>query len=362
MRRLAVLSVAVLMLSACAEKEAPPVELTATDVSALKVTDQREQLPATFATLSPDGRTVLYISDDHGTCVRGVDGSNEQCFDADFNPNNDLDPASASWSPDHRKLALTDEYGLGLEPDLRVLDLATGTLTNLTDDGVVSEGISLTGPPDFPAGAMVDVYPSWTADGKSIRFVRKDGQKTALMTVPAGGGSPTKVGMLDTDWGRLRNVAWAENSIAWVSGPPSGDVREVFVSSASGGEKRRLLAGDYWNLSFSADGAFLLANATESDTGPATDTARVVPVRGGKALPVASGGVTYPTWAPKGHALAYVEAAGTIKVVGKPGAKPRILFEEPGLAAAGRDSLVWRSGTLLVGIGEKTPVVLTVDG
>lgn len=38
--------------------------------------------------------------------------------------------------------------------------------------------------------------------------------------------------------------------------------------------------------------------------------------RGGDPIPVADGQVTYPGWAPDGHAIGYVEAPGTVRVVG----------------------------------------------
>lgn len=362
MRFVAVLTAAVLMLSACGADEPAPVALTATDVSSLKVTGQLAQGPAMLAYLSPDGRTLLYIYK-NGTCVRGVDGSNEQCFDHvhDPDPNMELDTGSAAWSPDGRKIAMTNLYALGLEPDLWVLDVASGKLTNLTDDGVKAEGMSLNGAHDLPDGARVDLFPSWSADGKWIRFLRKDSAGVAVMAVPAGGGAPKKLGALDTDWDGLQSVAWTENSIGWMSGPSEGGSGAVLVATVSGDDQHKVLDGEYRLLSFSTDGAFLLADQRGPEGTAAVGKARVVPTSGGDPVPVASGGVTYPTWAPKGHAIAYVEG-GVVKVVGKPGAAPRILHEDAKLTAADNDNLDWTSGGMLVRVGENNPVVLNIDG
>lgn len=376
MRLVVVVVAAALVLSACTEtetppveqtptvEETPPVELTATDVSALTVTGQREQVKWPWASLSPDGRTLMYYRG-NGACVGSVDGSGEQCFEVDSGPQSFLSPNTAAWSPDGREVAITEEYGAGLEPDIWLLDVRSGKLTNLTDDGVVSEGVSRGGEYDFPDDARVDRYPSWSADGRTIRFIRKDGKKTALMTVPAGGGSATKTGTLDTDWDELRTFVWARDSVAWMSGPPDGGGGEVLVANATGGQKRKVLDGAYSLLSFSADGAFLLADkygAEGAAGGGAIGVARVVPVGGGKPVAVATDDVIYPTWAPKGHAVAYLDGTSAIKVVGKPGAEPRVLFRGEALAAAGLDRLDWAPGAMLVRIGADTPVVLSLDG
>lgn len=354
MRRIAVLSAAVLMLSACGE-DVP--ELTATDVSSLRVTGQREQISMYSAGLSPDGETLLYINES-GTCLRGVDDSDEHCLEhGTF-----LDTANASWSPDGSRIAITDEFLLGREPDVWVLDVGSAELTNLTDDGVEPEGMSLAGDVDFPADADVDVYPSWSADGKRIRFLRKESDGIALMSIPADGGEPDQLGSIDTAWGDLQSAAWAEDTVAWLSGPSEGGGGEVLVADVDGDDQHKVLDGEYRLLSFSSDGAFLLADQQGEEGAPAVGKARVVPTTGGDPVRVAAGDVTYPTWAPEGHAIAYVEGPGTVRVVGKPGAEPRDLHTESTVSAANGGNLDWVPGAMLVMTGEDTPVVLRVNG
>jgi Tol biopolymer transport system component len=338
MRRFAVVSAVVLMLSACGQDAPEPVG------QRWKVTGQQEQPQTNRANLSPDGDTLLY-GGENGLCLKDVDGSNERCVDTDpDDPTDNLDSGHAAWSPDGSRLAITEDYVFGVEPDISVVDVATGRLTRLTDDGVVHDGNDLSGDRNFPDGALVDFYPSWTADGERIRFLRKDSAGVAVMAVPADGGAPARIGTLDTDWDKLWAAAWAEDSIAFMSRASPADHGEVLVSAISGDEQHKVLDGDYWLLSFSADGAFLLADEIQRDGEATSGKARVVPVRGGDPVPVASGKVRFPTWAPEGHAIAYVEEPGTIKVIAKPGAEPQTLHKDSELMAADHQSLDWAPG------------------
>jgi Tol biopolymer transport system component len=357
MRRLAAVSAAVLVLSACdgdgsAATTAP--EPTAVDVSSLRVTGQQEQVPAYWARLSPDGRTLLYLNE-NGTCVRGVDGSAEHCLEG----GGPFEIDTAAWSPDGGRVAIAEE--LGVEPDIWVLDAGSGDLTNLTDDGVSAE-VGLTGDFEVPPDAVFDGHPSWSADGERIRFLRGENSAVAVMAVPSGGGEPAKLGSIDTTWFELRTVAWTEDVLAWFSAPLEGVGDEVMVHDLAEGMSRTVLdGGEYTLLSFSADGEFLLADET-SLYEPAVGRARVVPTRGGDPVPVATGDVRFPTWAPEGHAIAYVDSPGTLRVVGKPGGAPHDLLQESELLAADGGRLDWSPGAILVSIGENPPTVLRIDG
>lgn len=114
-------------------------------------------------------------------CVRYVDGTNEHYFGDGAG----MDTDNAAWSPDGSKVALTESYRAGVEPDIWVLDVRSGALSNHTDDDVDGVG---TADGDLPDGGIADAYPSWSADGKQIRFVRGESDGTiALMSVSAGG-------------------------------------------------------------------------------------------------------------------------------------------------------------------------------
>lgn len=349
MRRLAVLVVATSVLSGCG---ADGSELTATDVSSVRVVDEIEQAPARAAYLSPDGTTVLYYGD-AGTCVRGVDGTNEHCLRVE------LDAASAAWSPDGASVALTEPHMGGLEPDIWVLDVRSGELTDRTDDGVAGGRIDLSKdePPD---GATVDMYPSWSADGTRIRFVRRMSARTiALMAVAADGGVPTKLRTIDTRWSVPSSVAWSAEKFAWLSGSGDSDDRVVRVIDIEHGGGRHLLVGQYWYLSFSQDGKFLLADEPGRGGGLAVGKARVVPTDGGDPMPVASGQVTQPTWAPAGHAIAYVDSTGLVRMVGRPGDPPKDVYGRKSVTDS-QTRLQWAPGRLLVMVDGTTPYVLVL--
>lgn len=355
MRRLAVVAAAVLMLSACGEDEPAKTSApqpTATDVSPLRVTEKLEQVPAYEARLSPDGRTLLYTND-NGICVRGVDGSDERCFDEGWR----FGLGTAAWSPDGGRVVVTE--GFDEEPDVWVLDLGSGDLTNLTDDGVSAE-VEPTGDFEIPPGAVFDGHPSWSADGERIRFLRGDGGSVAVMAVPSGGGEPTKLGSIDTTWFELSTVAWTEDAFAWFSAPVDYVGDEVMVHDLAAGTSRKVLDGEYNLLSFSADGQFLLADQLSDPLVEAEP--RVVPTGGGDPVPVADGDVSFPTWGPEGHAIAYVEAPGTLRVVGRPGATPHDLLRESEPLEVVGDRLDWAPGAILVTIGESQPTVLRIDG
>jgi hypothetical protein len=135
----------------------------------------------------------------------------------------------------------------------------------------------------------------------------------------------------------------------------------VFVAGSSG-ESRKVLDGEYDKLSFSSDGHFLLADWRTPGGYVGTGTARVVPARGGEPVPVADGPVRYPAWAPKGHAIVYVQSQDALLVVGRPGEAPRDLYQHADLHAADSDSVDWVTGRMLVSLGGNHPVVLTIDG
>jgi hypothetical protein len=87
----------------------------------------------------------------------------------------------------------------------------------------------------------------------------------------------------------------------------------------------------------------------------------VVPAVGGEPVRVADGNVTQPGWAPEGHAIAYIESPDTLRVVGKPGDKPRDLHQADTMRAAGLSRVQWVPGRLMIMVGD-TPVSLNVDG
>jgi hypothetical protein len=360
MRRVAVLSAAVLVLAACTDR-AEPVVQTTPNAPPMRVIGQVKEPPAAWARLSSDGRNLL-SNTANGLCIRRIDGMHpDRCLGGQ-DPAGFLDPESTAWSPDGRKLAITEAYRLGLEPDIHVVDVESGRMTTLTDDGIALQGTIGVGGVGLPDGALVDLHPSWSADSTQVRFLRKDSSGLAVMAMPAAGGAPTRLGTLDADVHRMRDVAWSADSIAWISGVPAGGDTEVRAAALSGDGQHKVLDGEFWMLSFSSDGAYLLVDQQDQNGDAVVGKARVVPARGGEPVPVAPGGVRYPAWAAKGHALAYVEG-DAVKVVDEPGARPKVLFDGGGeVGAADHKRLGWAPASMLVRTGGDTPVVLRIDG
>lgn len=107
-----------------------------------------------------------------------------------------------AWAPDGTRLAFTeDAYRRLLDGDVWVMEVATGALVNLTDDGVGGELPILDDPPDGYV-ADVDTTPAWSPDGRTLAFARstwRDGawRGSELYRIAVGdgtaGGAPERV-------------------------------------------------------------------------------------------------------------------------------------------------------------------------
>jgi Tol biopolymer transport system component len=153
---------------------------------------------------SPDGKTIafsrlaekslpieqstLYLADADGSNVRPLAGGS-------------IRGVSPAWSPDGRRIAFVsfaDHNGAlcssdGCPPngEIYVVDLDGTRLTRLT------------------ASKADDEHPAWSPDGSRIAFasgfaVRRQGHLSWLVSVPAGGGSATRIGrfsgVVDPAW------------------------------------------------------------------------------------------------------------------------------------------------------------------
>jgi hypothetical protein len=350
MRRLLLLAAAGLLLAGCSGDDEPLAPQAG--VVALKVTGTKPIDADAPVRLSPDGTHLLRMAG--GLCVSALDGTGEHCVA-------DADARQARWSPDGTEIVLTGDFFQFLrEPDIQVLDVATGALRDLTDDGI--DDHTKVDPAGPDPRANIDVLPSWSSDGGTIRFARGRADTTDLMSVPARGGTPDKLGTIDCGVAGLGALAWSDDRVAWACGV---DRTTVTLAGHDGAGARQVLDGDDWNgLSFSPDGRWLLADSTDQYQGYATDTggvARAVPANGGAPVRVADGKVAFPAWAPTGHALAYVEPPGSIRVVPEPGGTPVTLHTAGTVSAADTSSLSWARGTLLATL-DGTPTLLTLTG
>lgn len=341
MRRLLILAAAVLFLAGCSGDDEPaPAKPQVTGAKSLNADGP--------VRLSPDGSRLQLMAD--ALCATTLDGGDKHCVD-----NVDADARLAQWSPDGTKLVLTDNFFQFLrEPDVWVFDATNGTLRDLTDDGVAGKY--------RPGDARVDVLPSWSPDGDTIWFARGGTDRSALMSVPATGGATKKLGDIDCGVTKLSALAWSADRVAWTCGV---DQTTVTLADHDGGAAKQVLTGDDWSgLSFSPDGRWLLADALDQYqgySGTSGGVARAVPAAGGEPVRVAGGKVAFPTWSPTGHALAYVDPPGSIKVVPEPGGEPTVLRTATTVTAADTFRLSWAADKLLATLDGK-PTLLMLAG
>lgn len=182
----------VTLLAACGGVIVIPAPPSASKAAAdLKVTAQRDLKldSGQILSLSPDGKWLAVIRDT-AVCIVAVDTlADKQCANLETGP---IDRRSVVWSPDNRRIAFTEDLPrLLFESDLWVLDIDSGKLSDLTDDGLKGDMLNLPREKD----TALDSTPAWSPDSQSLLFSRSDrmSSTTALYQIPAGGGTPQKL-------------------------------------------------------------------------------------------------------------------------------------------------------------------------
>ncbi len=177
-------------------------------------------LPLTDIAVSPDADRIA-VSRAGEVCV--VSTSPEVPTDADrCSPfPSGIAPGSITWAPDGTALVFHHNlFGFGQEPDLVELELATGELTVLTDDGVPIDG----------DGGALDVAPTFAPDGTLYFFRlpdpsdgvqavlhRYDGDGVVTPLGPALAGVPPTAGRSVSDESIVIMFSGAEGNSELVS-------------------------------------------------------------------------------------------------------------------------------------------------
>lgn len=241
-------------------------------------------------------------------------------------------PEDIAISPDGTRITLpTFSQALRLlyDTDIQVLNLETGTLDNLTDDGV--EGSSFLAPFE----GFVDVSPIWLSD-RRLAFARVEadpastGENTAylpsaiytidiaengtpseprlLMTSPAE--NPLSIYILAADSVGSR-IAFTIDTVnrepalqgVWMLDIPTGAISQLVTLP----EYREMPRG----LAFSQDGRYLLTFHPDFTFRTTDASARILDVKTGEFIDIDpalgdQGQVIGAGWSPRGSALVYI--------------------------------------------------------
>jgi hypothetical protein len=165
--------------------------------SARAIIDVVDDKDAILAALSPDGKYLAYfLAGDRKTasqiCLYIFDGAAKKCSDLPLDAFLGY-PYQLQWSPDSSKIAFTENpIDLGYDGDIWVLNVADGSVKNLTDDGVAGSWVMPTGTPS----QVVDYLPMWNPNDGKIYFWRFQNQgeyqkfTLGLYSIDPAGGEP----------------------------------------------------------------------------------------------------------------------------------------------------------------------------
>ena len=148
------------------------------------------------------------------------------------------DGVGPKWSPDGSRIAFTDATpGPNISTDILVLNLADGSITNLTNN--------------FP---VTDWGPVWSRDGGTIAFVSDRDGSLDLYVMGANGGNPTRV---THNVGFTGPFAWSPDGGRFAFASDRDGAPELYVTNAAGSNLTRLTNNVRFNgpFSWSPDGS-----------------------------------------------------------------------------------------------------------
>jgi WD40 repeat protein len=264
-----------------ASTTAPPPTAATLDVS--KASATVKDLPflkgVRDAFLSPDGSLVAVIdAPNKQICFYTIAGQKQVCSPFSLA----LDFNSVVWSPDSRYLAYTENFVQNFnDPDIWLLEVATGTATDLTEDNTTK--IQLGKPTPGVTVGLIDQLPVFTPDSKRLLFLRypEDPPITPqLFSIDLPGGKPVKIGEFEQSVGLANTFGYAISpdgkQIAYtVAQPKAADVKNgLWLGDQTGRNTLQLLSspdikaahpeiGQAYiiDAAFSGDGKYLSALA-----------------------------------------------------------------------------------------------------
>ena len=230
---------------------------------------------------SPDGRRIAFAKATNGPDNRGFGTSDIYLMDA--NGSNVIRRTvnaffwSTAWSPDGRKLLVSDE---------EVYDAHIHVM-NADDDG------------SRPALLMKDGRsPAWSPDGQKIAYVHTSGDdgyhQVYLMNADGKGARP----LTELDPGGIFGVTWSPNGERIAFSKCLGGRCDIYVMAADGSGAHPITnIGNAGDAAWSPDGAsiaFTMSNYSGREWMPSL---AYIPAEGGTPRVIAAGGFG-PAWRP----------------------------------------------------------------
>jgi hypothetical protein len=198
---------------------------------------QFEGLPLTDVAVSPDADRIAVARGNSEVCVVSTSPDVPTSADRCSPFPSGIAPGSATWSPDGTTLVFHhDIYRLGQEPDLVELDVASGELTVLTDDGEPIVG---------GEGGDIDVAPTFTPDG-TLYFFRLGDPSDGVEATPyryVGDGEVAPIGPALVGVPPRAGRSVSDDSIVVMLSVLEGNSELVSVDTSSGTNRSIAIEG-----------------------------------------------------------------------------------------------------------------------
>ena len=174
---------------------------------------------------------VVREGDADAWCVVDLEGVEGDCWPVDQR----VEPGTLRWSPDGSMVAFDGRIDRmsGFDSDVRVLDIASGEIVTIADDGG-----------DDPAGPQ-DLLPAWV-DEDELAFLRdRDGQLQLVHAAVGGGIESVDIDSLELPEIVSRNAAVIDGDYTVVAGrdptelvriDEAGEVRAIVEVGGRGAE------------------------------------------------------------------------------------------------------------------------------
>lgn len=226
------------------------------DPSAIALVD----VPGVVLGLSPDGTMAAGTGDREVLAVWAI-ATLKTVAQSDPLPElRILDQASLTWSPDNTALAWSLDAARQMrDSDVYVFDMATATITNITDDDPAGEDATSLLQSIATPGLLlgIDMFPSWLPDASGLVFARTPWgddapRETRLMQLSREGGEATEIALLSGEEAFLVSgpmFPLDDGSVLYATWPPNLDSPDhgVFLVTPDGaveGVSTGILVGD----------------------------------------------------------------------------------------------------------------------